>query len=90
MLCIPHRKNPVEDLEVNIEDLDVNILDKDSDFVLPTALTDPSTKKDMDRLLNNSTEDVSPIKFQIQCPVNDMSDASLWYHKKVQRSESSI
>ena len=89
MLCIPHRKNPVEDLEVNIEDLDVNIVDldvnivdKDPDFVLPPALTDPSTKEDMDRLLDNSTEDVSPIKFQIQSAVNDMSDASLRYHKR--------
>ena len=34
MLCTPHRKNPVEDL-------DVNIVDKDTDFVLPPALTDP-------------------------------------------------
>ena len=82
MLCIPHEKNPVEDLEVNIEDLDVNIVDKDPDFVPPPALTDPSTKEDMDRLLDNSTEDVSPIKFQIQGPVNDMSDASLRYHKR--------
>ena len=82
MLFIPHRKNPVEDLEVNIEDLDVNIVDKDPDFVLPPALTDPSTKEDMDRLLDNSTEDVSPIKFQIQGAVNDMSDASLRYNKR--------
>ena len=82
MLCIPHRKNPVEDLEVSIEDLDVNIVDKDPDFVLLPALTDPSTKEDMDRLLDNSTEDVSPIKFQIQSPVNDMSDALLQYHKR--------
>ena len=82
MLCIPHRKNPVEDLEVNIEDLDVNIVDKDPDFVPPQTLTDPSTKEDMDRLLDNSTEDVSPIKFQIQSPVNDMSVVSLRCHKR--------
>ena len=82
MLCIPDRKNPVEDLEVNIEDLDVNIVDKDPDFVPPPALTDPPIKEDMDRLLDNSTEDVSPIKFQIQSPVNDMSDASLRYHNR--------
>ena len=82
MLCIPHRKNPVEDLEVNIEDLDVNIVDKDPDFVPPPALTDPSTKEDKSCLLDNSTEDVSPIKFQIQSPVDDMSDASLQYHKR--------
>ena len=82
MLCIPHRKNPIAGLEVNIEDLDVNIVDKDPDFVPPPALTDPSTEEDMDRLLDNSTDDVSPIKFQIQSPVNDMSDASLRYHKR--------
>ena len=82
MYRIPHQKNPVKDLEVNTEDLDVNIVDKDPDFVPPPALTDPSTKEDMDRLLGSSTEDVSPIKFQIQSPVNDMSDASLWYHKR--------
>ena len=78
----PTSKNPVEDLEVNIEDLDVNIADKDPDFVPSPALTDPSTKEDMDRLLDNSTQDVSPIKFQIQSPANDMSDASLRYHKR--------
>ena len=75
-------KPHIEDLEVNIEDLDVNTVDKDPDFVLPPVLTDPSTKEDMDRLLDNSTEDVSPIKFQIQSPVNDISDALLWYHKR--------
>ena len=58
-----------------------HIVDKDPDFVLPPALTDPSTKEDMDRLLDSSTEDVSPIKFQIQSPIN-MSDASLRYHKR--------
>ena len=65
-----------------MEDLDVNIVDKDTDFVLPPALTDPSTEEDTDRLSNNSTKDVSPIKFQIQSPVNDISDASLQYHKR--------
>ena len=78
MLRIPHRKNPVEDLKVNMEDLNVDIVDNDPDFVPPPALTDPSTKEDMTWLLDNSTEDVSPIKFQIQSPVNDRSDASLW------------
>ena len=34
---------------------------------------------------------MSPIKFQIQSPVNDMSDASLWYHKrKYKEAENSI
>ena len=90
MLCIPHRKNPVEDLEVNIEDLDVNIVDKDPDFVPPPAPTDPSTKEDMDRLLDNSTEDVSPIKFQIQSPVNDISNASLRYHKRKYKEAKAV
>ena len=81
MLCIPHQKNPVEGLEVNIEDLDVNIVDKDPDFAPPLALTDPSTKGGMDRLLDNSTEDVSHIKFQIQSPVYEMSDAYLGCYK---------
>ena len=89
MLCIPHWKNPIEYLEVNIEDLDVNIVVKGPDFVPPPALTDPSTKEDMDQLLDNSTEDVSSIKFQIQSPVNDMSDALLRYHKKMYKEAKS-
>ena len=50
----PTLENPIEDLEVNIEDLDVNIVDKDPDFVpAPPAVTGPSTKEDMDWLLDN-------------------------------------
>ena len=76
-------KYPVEDLEVNIEDLDVNIVDKDPDFVCHQLLQIHPLKKIwigfwtiVQRMC------VSPIKFQMQSPVNDMSEASLRYYKR--------